>query len=111
MMDQDKKKEDGLMTTTMSEKEREEKERAENLKLMKSPDKWLCWPILPVKRVIVKTEMPAIGFMLATGEPVVYLKNMYDLKGGSSVKDIMENTPSKRYENFEEILNDGWLAD
>lgn len=88
----------------------DEKERKENLDIMKDPNKWVCWPILPMKKVVRKSELQDSGFMLATGEPIVYLKNMYDLKGGT-VKDIMKNTPSKTYESFDAILDGGWVVD
>lgn len=88
----------------------DEKEREENINMMKDPGKWECWPILPMKRVVRKSELPDSGFMLATGDPIVYLKNMYDLKGGT-VKDIMKNTPSKTYPNLEAVLDDGWIVD
>jgi hypothetical protein len=90
----------------------DEKERKEDLKMMKDPDTWTHWPILPMKKV-VGPEMPKMGFMLATGKPVVYLTNMCDLRGlgVSTIQEVMEKVPSKEYASFEKILDDGWKID
>lgn len=91
---------------------RTEKEKAEDLKLMKDPLLWHRWPILPVKKV-ENGERPKFGFLLAIGKPIVYLKNMYDLQefGVTTVKEIMEKVESKEYPSFEGIVDDGWIVD
>lgn len=91
----------------------DEKEKTEDLKLMKDPQSWRRWPILPVKKLVENGERPKIGFLLAIGKPIVYLKNMYDLKdlGITTVKEIMEKVESKEYSSFDDIVDDGWTVD
>lgn len=91
----------------------DEKERKEDLDMMKNPDTWWRWPILPMKKIEKEEDRPKLGFMLATGRPIVYTRNMYDLKdiGVKTVKEIMEKAPNKEYTGFEEILDDGWQVD
>lgn len=92
---------------------RKEKEKEEDLKLMKDSTYWAIWPILPVKKIPNNGEMPEFGFLLATGKPVVYLKNMFDLQdlGIKTIKEITEKVEGKEYPSFEDIINDGWIVD
>lgn len=95
---------------------RNEKEKAEDLKLMKDPPSWHRWPILPVKKIPDNGGSggrPEFGFLLAIGKPIVYLKNMYDLQelGVTTVKEIMEKVESKEYPSFDGIVDDGWIVD
>lgn len=92
---------------------RNEKEKVEDLKLIKDPLSWHRWPILPVKKIADNGERPKFGFLLAIGKPIVYLKNMYDLQdlGITTVKEIMEKIESKEYPSFERIVDDGWIVD
>lgn len=90
-----------------------EKEKETDLKLMKDPISWYNWPILPVKRMTDNGRSPESGFLLATGKPIVYLKNIFDLHdiGIKSVKEITEKIESREYPSFECIVNDGWMVD
>jgi hypothetical protein len=93
-----------------------EKENAEDLKLMKDPLSWYRWPILPVKKIPDNGGSggrPEFGFLLAIGKPIVYLKNMYDLQelGVTTVKEIIEKVAGKEYSSFERIIDDGWIVD
>jgi hypothetical protein len=92
---------------------RNEKEKAEDLKLMKDPLSWGRWPILPVKKIPDNGERQKVGFLLAIGKPIVYLKNMCDLQelGVTTVKEIMEKVEGKEYPSFEGIVDDGWTVD
>ena len=92
---------------------RKEKEKEDDLKLMKDPLSWYRWPILPVKKIPDNGERPKFGFLLAIGKPIVYLKNMYDLQelGVTTVKEIMEKVESKEYPSFDSIVDDGWIVD
>ncbi len=94
------------------EKERQEKERQDNLKMMKDPKKWGIWPMLPIKK-IKRNEDMQVGFLLAVGKPIVYLRNFLDLKdlGITNVKEIMEKVPGKEYDSFDSLLDDGWVVD
>jgi nucleoside 2-deoxyribosyltransferase len=92
---------------------RKEKEKEEDLKLMKDHTSWAIWSMLPVKKMPDNGEMPECGFLLATGKPIVYLRNMYDLQdmGITTIKEIMEKIDGKDYPSFEDIVNDGWIVD
>lgn len=90
----------------------DEKERQENLKMMKNPDTWGCWPILPMKKV--EGHGPClVGFLLATGKPKLYLRNFMDLTGMGirTIKEVDDRIDAKEYESFEDILIEGWVVD
>lgn len=97
------------------EKERQEKERQENLSMMKDPKKWRIWPVLPIKKVkSIGNEDLQVGFLLAIGKPIAYLRNFLDLKdipGITNIKEIMEKVPGKEYDSFDSLLDDGWVVD
>ena len=90
---------------------REEEERQADLEMMKGPDAWACWPLLPMKKV--EKHDTVVGFLMATGKPKLYLRNFMDLHelGIRTAKEVDEKIPAKEYANFEEILNDGWIVD
>lgn len=92
---------------------RDKKQKEDDLKLMKDPLSWYRWPILPVKKLVENGERPEFGFLLAIGKPIIYLKNMYDLKdlGITTIKEIMEKVESKEYSSFDSIIDDGWIVD
>ena len=93
---------------------RDKKQKEEDLKLMKDPKSWYRWPILPVKKIPIQIGgRPEFGFLLATGKPIVYLKNMYDLIDlrATTVKEITEKVDGKEYPSFDSIINDGWIID
>lgn len=96
------------------EKESEEKERQENLAMMKGPKTWGIWPVLPIKKVKrTGNEDIQVGFLLAIGKPIVYLRNFLDLKelGITNIKEVMEKVPGKEYDSFDSLLDDGWIVD
>ena len=92
---------------------RNEKEKGEDLKLMKDPLSWYRWPILPVKKILDNGGRPECGFLLVIGKPIVYLKNMYNLQelGVITIKEIMEKVERKEYPSFGGIVDDGWIVD
>lgn len=96
----------------MDENERREKEKQEDLRMIKDPNTWGCWPILPMKKATGEGERP-VGFLLATGKPKLYLRNFLDLRGigVQTVKEIDEKVQSREYVSFEAILDDGWIID
>jgi hypothetical protein len=75
-----------------------------DLEFMKAYDKWPRWPMLPLKK---RDDSKICGFLLGTGYPVVYLKNIYGLKQG----DTIENLPKQEYDSLQAILDDGWVID
>lgn len=92
---------------------RNEKQKEEDLKLMKDPESWIRWPILPVKKILDDGGRPEFGFLLAIEKPTVFLGNMFDLHdlGVKTVKDIIEKVEGKEYPSFDSIVNDGWIVD
>lgn len=92
--------------------DREEKEIQADLKMMKDPGDWACWPLLPMKRVEEHGDT-SVGFLMATGKSKLYLRNFMDLPelGIKSAKEVDEKIPAKEYASFEDILKDGWLVD
>lgn len=91
----------------------DEKERQENLKMIKDPGTWGCWPILPMKKIRGEHDLHSVGFLLATGKPKLYLTNFLNLNdlGVRTVKEVDEKVPAKEYDSFENILDDGWVID
>lgn len=87
-----------------------EEEMQADLKMMKEPDSWPLWPLLPMKKV-ADTGNP--GFLLATGKPKLYLRNFLELKdiGIRTIGEVDEKIAAKEYTSFEEILDDGWIID
>lgn len=90
----------------MSEKE---KRKQEDVKLMKDSGQWLRWPILP----LVNREKRESAMLLATGEPVVYLENIWSLAelGVKNMADIQQKVKNVKFNNFEEIFDAGWEID
>lgn len=89
-----------------------EKRRQEYLKMMRDPYTWVNWPILPMKRV-GRYDPPMTGFLLATGQPKLYLKNFLELHelGINTINEVDKKIESKEYNSFESILDDGWTVD
>lgn len=78
-----------------------------DLDMVKDPDRWPQWPILPLKRGDQNEE---IGFLVASGIPTVYLKNIWALKPGP-MRDQLEGVSNLGYSTFEELISDGWRVD
>ena len=91
----------------------DEKERQECLKMMRNPGTWGLWPILPMKKIREKHELPENGFLLATGKSKIYLKNFLELLdlGIKTAKEVDEKIQSKEYLSFEAMIDDGWIVD
>ena len=78
----------------------------DDLEFMKNPN---LWPhlVLPIKRYLEEEKFPQIGIVtpfLST----VYLVNLYDDSWQSvAFKDM----PSIEYEDFQAVIDDGWIVD
>lgn len=83
----------------------------ENLKTVKCPISWKCWPLLSMTRGDIKNR--ELGFMLATGKPVIYIGNMYEigLFGVMTLRNIMDTSQLVKYDSFDDMINDGWRMD
>jgi hypothetical protein len=76
-------------------------------KMIKTPNDWPRWPVLPLKRNREKAEFEtAVLFedkYHAAGTPRVYLSNMY--------AKVEESTKYIDYASVDALLNDGWRID
>lgn len=94
----------------------DEKERQENINDMKNPGCWPHYPVLPIKRRENSSkgrEKLEAAFLLATGEPIVYLLNMWSIGelGCKNLKDVQEKVKSIKYSSFEAMIDDEWEVD
>tara|TARA_Y100000310_G_scaffold259334_1_gene267991 strand:+ start:535 stop:777 length:243 start_codon:yes stop_codon:yes gene_type:complete len=78
-----------------------------DLEMMKAPNKWERWPLLPIVRDH-KLD-PNTGIMVE-GILKVYHVNLWELKTGS-LADILKDVPSVEYDSLEGIIADGWKVD
>jgi hypothetical protein len=81
-------------------------DRAErDLRMMRSPAKWPCWPRLPLKRFVAgATTLPDTGFMVAQQgiRTRVYHGIIFAPARPGDFKD---------YPSYEAIVADGWRVD
>ena len=75
--------------------------KAEQLTMVKTPDKWPRWPILPVVHL---KDYFRCGIMLAGQGPKVYDANMM------SLPDDLSKVKFTEYDDFEGLLMD-WRVD
>lgn len=101
----EKEKEDNIL------KSMDEKEKEENIQMMKFPGQWPNWPILP----IINREKDTCGILLATRKPIIYEINIWKLRelGLHCISDVesslqQEKIKSIEFKSFEEICNAGW---
>lgn len=62
---------------------------------------WPLWPRLPVKRR--HEGLYQVGVVLAGSLSTVYLASVYDA--------LSYETPCKKYQSIEKMLDDGWIVD
>ena len=84
--------------------------RAENdhLAMLRSPERWPRWPVLPVVRGPVDAGVVIHGG--AEAAPTVYIVNLYSLKPGLLVPQLKDR-PKHVYATLEAMLADGWRVD
>lgn len=85
---------------------------------MSDPNKWPCWPFLPVKRYTAQAGPgPVCGLILAVEGQMttVYFASMFRTEGrvGELTTDFIKNEAIKRtvYEDIDKLLADGWIVD
>lgn len=82
----------------------------DHLEMMKSPDRWPLWPVLPLKRRCANPgEFPECAFLMDVGgldHVKVYLGVIYEL-GGRKPSEF----ESKKYSDYEAVVADGWIVD
>lgn len=87
----------------------------DHLGMIKSPDNWPCWPVLPLKRYtkVRPGAFPDLGIILSVeGVPAntVYEVDMFMCP---DIKQLMTdpNIVKHEYSSPEEIVADGWVVD
>lgn len=87
-----------------------EKTDREELAMMRDPERWPHYDILPVKRYkkgmgTFSTGGPECGVLRSGRGPVVY-------KGNPWQREALETAPViAEYKTFEEMYADGWVVD
>lgn len=102
-------------------KELTEKERLEELYLIKSFPTW-PHPVCPMVNRIKRTQdgMPDVGFLLMSdvmaNKAIIYHENFVNFgrlkeMGIVSARDFEEKVKKIEYKDFDEMIDDGWRAD
>lgn len=103
-------------------KEMTEKERAEEIYLIKSFPNWPHYPVCPMVNRVKRAPdgLPEVGFLLAPDvmakKAVVYHENFTNLgklkdMGIITYKDFDEKIKKTKYNSFDEMVSDGWKSD
>jgi hypothetical protein len=75
---------------------------ARDIEMMKTPDDWPAWPLLPLKRPN-KAYGTSFAYMFAEGKPRIYRGSMW--------KPDPTKDPCVEFDSFEAIAADGWMVD
>lgn len=83
-----------------------------DLNMMKSPDNWPRWPLLPIKRS-KGPGFPQCASLFADGKPTVILTNLWALEDlpGSTYGEKFANVEKIEYPSFDALVTDGWRVD
>ena len=106
----------------MKKKELTQKEREEELYLIKSFPTWPHYPVCPMVNKIKRApdNIPEVGFLLGVDvmakKAVIYHENFVNLgrlkeMGIVSIKDFEERIKKTEYKDFNEMIDDGWRVD
>ena len=92
-------------------------EREKHLEMMQHPELWPMWPVLPL---INRSETDREGFVVPgciadaneSGRYEVVMCTMYQLPEGIITYDeFYQSHPTKVYDSYEAMLDDGWMVD
>lgn len=77
----------------------------DDLAMMKNPDLWPAWPILPLKN----RESATVGFLLEATDCKfkIFLGNFWKL----GEEGYFESLETKTFDSFEAIIAEGWHVD
>lgn len=81
--------------------------------MMRTPDMWPRWPLLPIKRYNPEHHGTEVAVMFAVADHLttVFLGYMFAAKG-PTIADAMACYPNRlRYDTYEDIIKDGWIVD
>ena len=74
--------------------------------VLSNPSTWPLRPLLPLSRSGADA-WPELGFLVASGGPVVYRGSIYDIPPGLDLSGFK----STEYETLDAVLADGWRVD
>jgi hypothetical protein len=82
-----------------------------DIAIMRDPDAWPAWPVLPLKRPAGRYEFPECGFVLdsqveATDPWVVYQGTIYEVQ-----ETLRDKSKHLEYDSPEAIVTAGWIVD
>jgi hypothetical protein len=78
-------------------------DRLSEYQMMTSPDEWVHWPLLPLKKRDLVNQRVDLGMLREAGE------NIYQFSEGVMWKPGEERT--WRTVNPQDLINDGWVVD
>ena len=83
----------------------------DHLAMLKSPDEWPQWPILPVKKWEGIGMRCGIVLAVEGYLSTIFLTNLFALTG--NLKDLIDNAEIERivYDSPEVLVADGWEVD
>lgn len=87
-------------------------DRQREITMMKTPDHWPRWPILPVKRSGHILEPFGCGIMVASADCALHIYDidMFLLQSGP-LGPQLDAVEHKEYQDYDAILDDGWVVD
>ena len=93
-----------------------ERAKEEHIYMMKHPNSWPIWPVLPlIKANNTSGGFPKAGCLIEFGmsgpEPIVWLKMMWELPQKATESYMFENIEHEKFDSFEDIVAAGWIVD
>jgi hypothetical protein len=82
--------------------------KADDLQMMRTPDNWPAYPLLPVKKRhgnFNDDDFCAIVVPDVGNRPVVYITNLFMLRTGP-LKPQLAGVPQKTYESLEQLVDE-----
>ena len=79
-----------------------------DLEMMQESAAWPAYPLLPLKRYPNKHSEAELGILWQGCGPTVYRCSMFHLP---ETPEESAALPTIKYENFEALVNDGWVID
>lgn len=75
--------------------------------MIRTPDDWPLWPVLPMKRRSQDGTWPEMGFIVDhRGTETIWLGTIYEIN-----TILKADGPKKVYESAEDLVADSWIVD